>query len=200
MALKTQLPAPPSRLICVTQRVLATLAVVLAATAAASLDDYQSAKQKFGQIETARLRAGSRVTLTPREIDAWVAREAPNGVRNPRLELQSGIAKGNALIDFDKVRRASGAQPGWLMSKLLEGERPVSVTARIRSSGGTATVDVQRVEISGLVVDGKMLDFLIRNFLLAMYPDAAVGRPFELGYRIDRLELQPGAVAVVIGK
>jgi hypothetical protein len=86
------------------------------------------------------------------------------------------------------------------MAKLLDGERPVSVTARVHSGGGKATVDVERVEISGMVIDGRMLDFLIQNFLLAMYPTAVVGRPFELGHRIDRLDIQPGGVGVVIGK
>jgi hypothetical protein len=179
-------------------RFISTLLLGLAA--ASALDDYTSAKQKFGQIESEKLKAGSRVTLTPREIEAWVAREAPAGVRNPRLELQAGVAKGNALIDFGKVRRAQGYQPGWLMSRLLDGERPVSVTARVQSGGGKATVDVQSVEVSGLTIDGKTLDFLIQNFLLAMYPDAVVGKPFELGRRIDRLEVQPGSVAVLIGK
>jgi hypothetical protein len=166
----------------------------------AAVDDYASARQKFTQIESGKLKPGTRVTLTPRELEGYVAREAPNGVRNPRLELQAGIAKGNALIDFGKVRRAQGYQPGWLMSKLLDGERPVTVTARVRSGNGKATVDVQSVEISGFTIDGKTLDFLIQNFLLPMYPSAAVGRPFELGHRIDRLDVQPGAVGVVIGK
>ena len=166
----------------------------------AAVDDYTSVKRKFSDIETGRLSPGARVVMTPRELDAYVAREAPAGVRNPRVELQAGVAKGSALIDFGKVRRAQGHRPGWLMSKLLEGERPVSVTARIRSGNGQATVDVQRVEISGIQIDGGTLDFLIQNFLLAMYPDAAVGRPFELGHRIDRLDVQPGSVNVVIGK
>jgi hypothetical protein len=166
----------------------------------AALDDYVSAKQKLDRIENGRLRSGARVTLTPRELDAWAAREAPAGVRNPRLELQSGVAKGTALIDFGKVRRAQGRPPGWLMSKLLDGERPVTVTARIRSGRGAATVDVQRVEISGIVIDGGTLDFLIQNVLLAAYPDAAVGRPFQLGHRIDRIDVQPGALGVVMGR
>jgi hypothetical protein len=171
---------------------------VLAAAVAA--DDYGSAKQKLAQIEGGKLKSGARVTFTPGEIGAYAAKEAPNGVRNPRLELQPGIAKGNALIDFGKVRRAQGYQPNWLMAKLLDGERPISVTARIHSGGGKATVDVQSVEISGMTIDGKMLDFLIQNFLLAMYPDAVVGKPFELGHRIDRLDIQRGSVGVVIGK
>ena len=127
----------------------------LAAVVGLAYDDYVSARQKFDQIETGRLRPGSRVTLSPRELDAYVAREAPAGVRNPRLELQAGVARGVALIDFGKVRRAQGHPPGWLMSKLLDGERPVSVTARIRSANGQATVDVQKVEISGVAIDGR---------------------------------------------
>jgi hypothetical protein len=181
-------------------RLIGFVPLVLAAASVAAVDEYGSAKQKFNQIDAGQLRPGSRVTLTTRELDAYAAREAPNGVRNPRLELQSGVARGNALIDFGKVRRAQGYQPGWIMAKLLDGERPVSVTARVQSANGKATVDVQRVEISGIVVDGRMLDFLIQNFLLAMYPDAVVGRPFELGHRIDRVDVQPGSVGVVIGK
>jgi len=94
-------------------------------------------------------------------------------------------------MDFGKLRRAHGYQTGWLMSKLLDGDRPVSVTARIRSAGGRATVDLQRVEISGVAIDGRTLDFLIENILLPLYPDAVVGRPFELGHRIERLEVGP---------
>lgn len=174
--------------------------LVAVAGIVAAADHYASARQKLDQIENGKLRPGARVAFTTPEIGAYAAKEAPEGVRNPRVELQAGVAKGSALIDFGKVRRAQGYQPGWLMAKLLDGERPVSVTARVQSGGGKATVDVQSVEISGVTVDGRMLEFLIQNFLLAMYPDAVVGRPFELGHRIDRLEIQPGSVSLVIGK
>jgi hypothetical protein len=165
-----------------------------------AFDEYQAVKHKFNEIESGRLRPGTRVEMTPLELDAYAAREAPQGVRNPRLTLSAGVATGSAMVDFGKVRRAQGYQPGWLMSKLLDGERPVSVTARIRSGNGRATVDVEKVAISGVEIDGRTLDFLIQNFLLAMYPDAAVGRPFELGHRIERLDVQARAVGVVIGK
>ena len=182
---------PPSSITKVmTARVFRILPLLLLAGAiGAAIDDYSSVKRKFSEIEGERLRPGTRVVMTRRELDAYVAREAPPGVRNPQVELQAGVAKGTALIDFGKVRRAQGYRPGWLMSKLLDGERPVSVTARIRSGNGQATVDVQSVEISGIQIDGRTLDFLIQNFLLAMYPTAAVGRPFELGHRIERLDV-----------
>ena len=178
------------------------VAVLLAAAVLAAADtNYLSAKRKFDLIESDRLRAGARVELTSSELTAYAEHEVPSGVRNPRVQLVSpGLATGTALVDFVKLRRSQGVEPGWLMSTLLNGERPVSVTARIHSANGRATVDVQKVEISGMTIDGSTLDFLMQNVLLPLYPDAAVGRPFELGHRIDQLNVRPGAVTVLIGR
>ena len=144
------------------------------------------------------------MVLTPAELNAYARKEvadvAPDGVRNPRLELGPGTATASALIDFGKLRRAQGKSPGLLMSYLLDGERPVTITARIRSSQGTATVDVQQVQISGMTIEGGLLDFLIRNYLMRIYPNAKVGQPFALGHRIERLDVQPSAVDVFIGR
>ena len=179
-----------------------TACLILALGAgAAAYDAYTSARNKIEQIESDRLRAGAHINLSYPEVAAWAAHEAPAGVRNPRIAVTTtGVATGSAQIDFVKVQRAQGHPPGWLMSKLLEGERPVSVTVRIRSSGGTAQVDVERVQISGVTIDGRTLDFLIQNVLLQLYPDAAVGRPFPLGHNIERLDVTPAAVGIVIGR
>jgi hypothetical protein len=172
------------------------LAWALAATTA----DYQSAQRKIDGIESDRLKPGARVELTPQELNAYAEHYLPPGVRNPQVQVSAPeVATGSAMVDFGKLQRSLGYHPGWLLSKLLDGERPVSVTARIRSSGGQATVDVQRVQVSGLQIDGATLDFLIRNVLLPVYPDAVVGRPFELGHHIRSLDVQPRAVGVLIG-
>jgi hypothetical protein len=174
--------------------------IILGAWAGVS-NDYDTVRRKFDLIDSERLKPGSRVDLSLRELNAYAVQEAPPGVRNPRIQVVSpGVVAGTALIDFGKLGRANGYQPGWLMSKLLDGEWPVSVTARIQSSGGRARVDVQRVEIGDLEVDGRTLDFLIQNFLLALYPEAVVGRPFQLGHRIERLDVQPGGVGVIIAR
>jgi len=177
------------------------LALFLASALGGAYGDYLSAKQKLDQLETGHLRPGSRVVLSPGEINAYAEQLAPQGVRNPKVEITApGLATGSALVDFAKLRQSEGHAPGWLLSKLLDGERPVSVTARITSSAGHAQVDPQRVEISGLEINGQALDFLIQNFLLRLYPDAAVGRPFELGNHIERLEIEPRGVNVLIGR
>lgn len=179
-----------------------TLALWAAAPAAAP--DSQAVARKISLIEHDRLRPGSSVVLTSEELNAYarqeVAEVAPGGVRSPRLELGTGAATASALIDFGKLRRAEGKPPGRLLGYLLDGERPVTISAHIRSSGGTATVDVQEVQISGVTLEGPLLDFLIRNYLVAAYPNAKVGQPFELGHRIDRLDVQPSEVRIVIGR
>jgi hypothetical protein len=176
--------------------------LLLAPLAAGPQSDYLSARDKFDKLRSERLRPGSRVTLSQRELNAWLSTElgavAPPGVRDPKLELGEQAAIGSATVDFLKIRQARGKPPGWLMAKLLEGERPVRVKTRIRSKAGLATVDVESVEISGISIEGRVLGYVIDHYLRPNYPDAKVGKPFELGYGIDRLEVRPGAAVVVI--
>lgn len=173
----------------------------MAAALAAAYTDYASMKRKLDLIEGDRLRPGARVELTAGEINAYAQHEAPPGVHNPHLEIgAAGLTTASAVVDFNQLERAQGHPPGWLMSKLLQGERPISVIGRVTSANGQARVDVERVTVSGLEIDGGTLDFLIHNFLLALYPDAAVDRPFDLAHHIDRLEVHAGGVNVVIGR
>ena len=85
-------------------------------------------QHKYNQIQDEKLPAGSRVVLTPQELTAWAEFEGPAGMRNPKVELGAGTATGSALIDFGKLRRSQGYNPGWVMSQLLDGERPVRVS------------------------------------------------------------------------
>jgi hypothetical protein len=182
-----------------------TLLCVAAACWGATLpqSDYLSAKHKLDAIQRGRLAPGSAVTFTPREIDAWsrveIPKQIPRGFREPHVQLGEGIASGQALVDFLQMRQARGDTPGWLMSRMLEGERPLLMSIRLRSSGGSCTVDLTRVEISGIAAEGSVLDFLIRTFFLPLYPNAKIGEPFELGFNIERVEIHPAGVVVRIG-
>src|ERR1700730_1861751 len=181
---------------------LALLAVPILLVSSRS--EYQSAQRKFELIENERLKPGARVTLSQRELNAYAEEEVPKvvpqGVREPKLEIGAGTATGSALVDFLKLRSAQGKPPGWLMRQMLQGEHPVTVTARIDSSNGRATVNVESVDISGITIEGRMLDYLIQNYLLPYYPDAKVGQPFELSHRIERLDVQPARVDVILKK
>ena len=180
-----------------------TLALVAAGTLAATRTDYITVKQKFQQIDRKQAKPGSRIPITAQEINAYVENElplvAPQGIRRPHVQLQgNNTATGSALIDFVKLRSARGKPTNWLLRKMLEGEHEVKVTTRVRSADGTATVDVQRVEVGGLPIQGAALDFLVKNYLMPNYPEAKIGRPFKLHNQVDRIEVEPGIAYVTL--
>lgn len=165
----------------------------------------ESANRKFASLESARLPAGTRVDLSTEELNAWANQKAriyaPGAARNLRLELRDGEATGYALIDFVKLRQAAtGEESSWLMRNLFSGERPVMVQARVQSQNRRARVDVLRVEVSGIPIQGSALDFLIRNWLRPTFPDAHVNEWFRLGLRIERFTVTPRGSSVFIAR
>jgi hypothetical protein len=163
-----------------------------------------SVSRKIELIESGKAKPGSVFRFTSAELNAWVRVKAPmivhDGFRQPRLTLGNGDATAAALIDFLKVRQASGVETNWLVAKLIQGEKLVTAHAGIQSAHGKATVHLIRVEIGGLAVTGAPLDFLVRNFFLPFYPDAKIDEPFELAGNVDRIVVTPAEVRVYVRK
>jgi hypothetical protein len=162
-----------------------------------------SAQKKLDSISDRKLRPGAVVTLTPGEINAWLHEKAlkafPEGIRNEHIDLGSATAEGNALVDLTKISKGkSSVNP--LIGRLIEGERPLRIAIRVESANGRATVVLTRVELSGVAVDGSILDFLIKHFVQPRYPDMKINEPFDLDFNIDRVEIQPAGVRVLIKK
>ncbi len=179
---------------------LAGLAILPAATST-----LESARRKFDRLDEGKLRAGTRVDISTEELTAWAADEAktyaPGAIRNIRLVLTPGGATVTASIDFLKVRQATtGEQAGWLMKNLLGGERQVTVRTRIESRNRKARVDLERVEISGVAIEGTTLEFLITNWLRPTLPDVHINEWFNLGVRVDRFTVSQSGVSVFVGK
>lgn len=146
---------------------------------------------------------GSTITFPADDIEAWVrvlVMTRYPGVRDPKIVLGMGRVTGSATIDFAQVMAGQGKPLGTAAALFAGGEHPVTVDARIVSSGGQATVTPTRVEVSGVAVTGSVLDFMIKSFLLPLFPDARIGQPFQLGLGIDRLEVRPGAATVTLKK
>jgi hypothetical protein len=184
-------------------RLLLVSAILGTSLLVGSRTEYLNVQRKFQQIEKQQVKRGSRVPITAQELNAYVQTElpkvAPDGIRRPTVELLgNNRAAGKALIDFVKLRSAQGKPPGFLLRTLLEGEHEVRVTTSVRSSGGTATVNLEKVEVAGLPISGGALDFLIQNYLMPNYPDAKIGKPFELKYGMERIEVTPGTAYVVM--
>jgi len=177
-------------------------ALIAAFALAASDPQADAVTRKIDLIENAAARPGSVFVFTSSELNAWVRSKAPSvvaqGFRNPRLELGNDAATGYALVDFLKIRSASGLDTNWLLAKLIEGEKPVSATAEIRSANGQLTVHLKRVEIGGIAVTGSALDFLIKNFFLPLYPNAQIDQPVALADGVDHIQVSPDAARVYI--
>src|SRR5437660_6659109 len=158
------------------------LAAFIALAATPTLDPLAlSAQRKLDIIESGKAKPGAVFIFTVSELNAWarykVPLVVPEGVRSPRLELGNGTATAYALVNFLKVRHGQGLETNWLISKLVDGEKPVKVNVRIQSAHGRATVYLQRVEISGLAISGSTLDFFIDNFFKPLYPESKINEP-----------------------
>jgi hypothetical protein len=86
------------------------------------------------------------------------------------------------------------------MKNLFAGERPVTVKVRFDSRNRRARVDVDRVEVSGVPIEGATLDFLIQTWLRPTFPDVKINQWFDLQYRVDRFTVQPAGASIFIGK
>jgi hypothetical protein len=176
---------------------------MFALVAAASLADM--AHQKFARLERADSRPGTHIDFSAAELNAWAQDEAaiyaPGATRNIRLDLSEGGATGSMLVDFLKLRKAAtGEEPGWLMKNLFAGERPVTVKVRFDSRNRRARVDVDRVEVSGVAIEGATLDFLIQNWLRPTFPDVKISQWFDLGFHVDRFTVHADGASIFIGK
>jgi hypothetical protein len=113
------------------------------------------------------------------------------------VELGAGTTDGTALVDFLKIGKGN-VNP--LIGRLIEGERPLKISIRVESANGRCTVFLTRVELSGVVIDGSILDFLMKHFVQPRYPDMKINEPFDLDFNIDRIEIQSAGVRVLIRK
>lgn len=180
-----------------------SLAMVAAAgVMLAGVTQYETAKRKIELIGNDLAPRGSTISLTPSELSAYakgeITRTGEDGIRDPQVKLGDGTAIGSAMVDFTKLMDSSGKSPNWLLARLLEGEKPVTVSIRMESAKGMATVHVDRVEISGLTLDGSALQFLIKQVFLPRYPTAKIGEPFELSHNMQEIQVQPANVLVKI--
>ncbi len=162
---------------------------------------FARAWNKLDSIETGRAKPGSTIVFTPAEVDAWVKTRVPQlfeGVSNPKLILGTNNATASATVDFVKFRQAEGESTNPVLAKLIEGARPVKVAARLESSGGTATVHLTSVDISGIAISGAVLDLMFKTLFLPFFPNAHINEPFELKENIERIEIRPTGIRVLI--
>src|SRR5580704_1001292 len=139
-------------------RRLLTLVLLCAPVITAGDAYVRSALAKIHALEEGKVKPGAIVFFSLQEVNSWayymVPQVVPEGIRNQKVTLGNDTGSAYALMDFLKMRHAQGKATNWVMSKMIEGERPVTITIRVQSTGGWCVVDLTRVEISGAVASG----------------------------------------------
>ena len=177
---------------------------ILFAGAAWAATPAESAQQKIDSILQNRAKPGSVVIFTQTEANAWAHAKLPTlipqGVRNEYLDFGTDVITGAALVDIPKIRRSLGKEPGMVLSRMFEGERPAKATVRALSRSGSVTLSVTRLELGNAVASGAVLDLLLESVVRQIYPGAKINEPIALDYRIDSIKVAPKELRVSIKK
>src|SRR5271155_1099411 len=116
-------------------RRLLTLTILCAPAMIAGDQYFQSAETKLDAIENGTVKRGAVILFSLQEINSWarykVPEIVPQGIRNQKVTLGTDTGIAYALMDFLKMRHAEGKAGGWLMERLIEGERPVTIAIRV---------------------------------------------------------------------
>ena len=179
--------------------------MVLAAAAAAPT--VGPAHTKYRMIEQRQLPPGSSVYFPLQELNDWMRDEESfwiaKGVRHVRFEFGPNRVIVRGDVDFVKAIHAasqggSDSMVASLVGRLLSGERPVEVVARMVSGNGRARVDLDRITVSGVPLEGPALDLLIQNYLHPAFPEAHVAEWFDFDFRVDRVAVSAAGAQVYL--
>jgi hypothetical protein len=166
-------------------------------------DDFTSIQRKMDDIVKDHTKPGERIYMSLKEFDAYLQAQvqviAPKAVRNAKVNLVEGGGSASAMIDFLELNKERHGPSNFLMDKILEGPRLVKVAVRIQTKAGKVRVDVDRVEVGGVAMEGAALDFLIQRYVIPQFPAAKVDQWFNLEHHMDHFEIHPAGATVVIG-
>jgi hypothetical protein len=177
---------------------------ILAILLLLAADDFPSIQRKMDDIVKEHTRPGERIYMSLREMNAYLYAQAqaiaPKAVHNTKVEVAEGWGTVSATVNFLELNKVRGGQSNWVMEKLLDGERPVRVSVHVLSEHGKARVNVDRVEVGGAAISGAPLDYLIQSYVVPQFPNAKVDQWFTMDHHMDRIDIHPSGVTVVIGK
>ncbi len=162
-------------------------------------------ERKLADILRHALEPSSEVRLTrlpETEVNAWLAYQGtpylPVGIREPVVRIGDGRLTAEAVIDLDAIRE-SRDRTAFDLIRYLGGQLVVTAGGGVRSGGGMAQVDVERVTVGGIEVPVQVLQEVVRHFTRT--PEQPGGtrldEPIPLPYGITELRLSSGLAVIV---
>jgi hypothetical protein len=152
----------------------------------------------------ARRPASRKTAVTEAEVNSYLkyamAKELPSGVTDPYVTIEGGgRLSGRAIVDLNRVKaeRSSGR---WLDPlAYLGGKAPVAAAGVLRTSQGTAKLELESATISGVVVPKMLLQALVSYYSRSSEdPDGlSLDDSFQLPAGIREIEVGKGEAVVI---
>ncbi len=181
---------------------MAALLLLTGFTLSGSSADYENAREKITLIAGDKAPRGETIFFTPAEVQAYTRgefrRQKVQGVRDVNVKLGEDLITWSGLINFARIPQLASLSSNWLLSGLLQGEKPLVVVLHLVSGAGKATINVEKVVISDTTFEGGALDFLVEKLILADYPEASIGEPFELEHNVEQIRVRSSGIRVKI--
>lgn len=162
-----------------------------------------AAAAKFRRIEEAAVRRESfgSIRVTQTEINSYVhfglEPVFPPGISKIMFDLQPGRTHGTAEVDFDKLKGSFKTPPNPLVALFLHGVHTIGGEGTLAAQNGLGEFHLETVTLDGITLPDAVVEYLIEHYLRAHFPDAALDRPFPLGFSIDKLIVESGSVLLV---
>ena len=160
----------------------------------------RSAAEKLQRIVDEGLRSNEVLTFTEHEVNSFFAYlpppQIPDGISNVRVRILEDRGVVDADVDFQRVQAAGGSEPSFLIRLLLRGERHVRAHVSFTSADGIGVADVESIDIDGTVLRGRILDWLLDQYVAPRVPEFQPGEPIALPRNLKQIRLAKGRAVV----
>jgi len=167
-------------------------------------DRFQTKMTRINANGQAKRRVALRTAMSEAEVNSYLAyalaQELPVGVTDPYVTIEGdGRVSGQAIVDLNQVKaeRSSG---GWLDPfAYLSGKAPVTAIGALRTSRGTARLELESTTVSGVPVPVFLLQALVSHYTRTPEnPDGiSLDDTFKLPANIREIEVGKGEAVIV---
>ena len=179
---------------------LLVLSGVALAAAPLSPDAGRMAREKFHRIVDERLLPNEVLVFTEQEVNSFLAYEPLpeilDGISNVQVRILENRGLIDADVDWHSVQAAGESEPNLLLRTLLQGRRRVQAVCRFTSGDGVGVLEVESVDIGGVVLRGGLLDWLVEEFVTPHLPEFQPAKPMPLPKKLKQVRLEKGRAVV----
>ncbi|MBV8207255.1 MAG: hypothetical protein JO041_10715 [Acidobacteria bacterium] len=133
------------------------------------------------------------------EINSYLnsgAVKIPEGVNNVHMIGENGVVVGTAKVNFDQLKAGRRNSMNPLLA-MFSGTHDIRVRAHVSAENGVGTVDVDTVEIDGVMVPRVAIELFADRYLSPRYPGIGTHSTFSLPDQIDNARVGAHAVTVI---